>query len=178
MQSAADPSPAPFVLRAKPNLRGHNFQSPNINGEKFHRTAEFQGSGYLQYEWKTACTALPTWEPRYSLVHSRRFTSRDVSKKYRQRKKKMMPRGITSIAIQRIEPTITPTTPITSRNIWNSENRYRGLLMKDTFQRQTLMSSFVRMLQFMGSQRVGHDWATELNWTELKLLSLKDLLKQ
>ena len=23
------------------------------------------------------------------------------------------------------------------------------------------------MLQFMGSQRVGHDWATELNWTEL-----------
>ena len=24
------------------------------------------------------------------------------------------------------------------------------------------------MLQFMGSQRVGHDWATELNWTELK----------
>ena len=24
------------------------------------------------------------------------------------------------------------------------------------------------MLQFMGSQRVGHDWVTELNWTELK----------
>ena len=24
------------------------------------------------------------------------------------------------------------------------------------------------MLWFMGSQRVGHDWATELNWTELK----------
>ena len=24
------------------------------------------------------------------------------------------------------------------------------------------------MLQFIGSQRVGHDWATELNWTELK----------
>ena len=23
------------------------------------------------------------------------------------------------------------------------------------------------MLRFMGSQRVGHDWATELNWTEL-----------
>ena len=22
------------------------------------------------------------------------------------------------------------------------------------------------MLRFMGSQRVGHDWATELNWTE------------
>ena len=25
------------------------------------------------------------------------------------------------------------------------------------------------MLWLMGSQRVGHDWATELNWTELKL---------
>ena len=25
------------------------------------------------------------------------------------------------------------------------------------------------VLQFMGSQRVGHDWATELNWTELNL---------
>ena len=24
------------------------------------------------------------------------------------------------------------------------------------------------VLQFMGSQRVGHDWMTELNWTELK----------
>ena len=28
------------------------------------------------------------------------------------------------------------------------------------------------MLQFMGSQRVGHDWATELNWTELTLFPL------
>ena len=26
------------------------------------------------------------------------------------------------------------------------------------------------MLQFMGSQRVGHDWATELNWTELAFI--------
>ena len=26
------------------------------------------------------------------------------------------------------------------------------------------------MLQSMGSQRVGHDWTTELNWTELKML--------
>ena len=25
------------------------------------------------------------------------------------------------------------------------------------------------MLRFMGSQRVGHDWATELNWTEKNL---------
>ena len=28
------------------------------------------------------------------------------------------------------------------------------------------------MLQSMGSQRVGHDWATELNWTELKVSQL------
>ena len=28
------------------------------------------------------------------------------------------------------------------------------------------------VLWFMGSQRVGHDWATELNWTELKQLSM------
>ena len=27
------------------------------------------------------------------------------------------------------------------------------------------------VLQFMGLQRVGHDWATKLNWTELKSLS-------
>ena len=26
------------------------------------------------------------------------------------------------------------------------------------------------VLGFMGSQRVGHDWATELNWTELKCI--------
>ena len=26
------------------------------------------------------------------------------------------------------------------------------------------------MLQFMGSQRIGHDWTTELNWTELNIL--------
>ena len=30
------------------------------------------------------------------------------------------------------------------------------------------------MLRFMGSQRVGHDWATELNWTERQL---KDALR-
>ena len=29
------------------------------------------------------------------------------------------------------------------------------------------------VLRFMGSQRVGHDWATELNWTELKVYELK-----
>ena len=27
------------------------------------------------------------------------------------------------------------------------------------------------VLRFMGSQRVGHDWATELNWTELYSMS-------
>ena len=29
------------------------------------------------------------------------------------------------------------------------------------------------MLQFMGSQRVGHDWVTELNWTELNWILIK-----
>ena len=28
------------------------------------------------------------------------------------------------------------------------------------------------MLRFMGSQRVGHDWATELNWTEFYSIDL------
>ena len=32
------------------------------------------------------------------------------------------------------------------------------------------------MLQSMGSQRVGHDWATELNWTELRELRDVDWL--
>ena len=31
------------------------------------------------------------------------------------------------------------------------------------------------VLQFMGSQRVGHDWATELNWTELVAQMIKNL---
>ena len=30
---------------------------------------------------------------------------------------------------------------------------------------ELVMDSEPGMLQFMGSQRVGHDWATELNWT-------------
>ena len=34
------------------------------------------------------------------------------------------------------------------------------------------------MLQFMGSQRVGHNWATELNWTELNLILIKLLSNQ
>ena len=31
------------------------------------------------------------------------------------------------------------------------------------------------VLQFMGSQRVGHNWATELNWTDTYLRSIVDL---
>ena len=35
------------------------------------------------------------------------------------------------------------------------------------------------VLQFMGLQRVGHDWATELYWTELKpLLSVRVIITQ
>ena len=34
------------------------------------------------------------------------------------------------------------------------------------------------MLQFMGSQRVGHDWVTELNWTEwLTIVKLSNWLR-
>ena len=29
------------------------------------------------------------------------------------------------------------------------------------------------VLWFMGSQRVGHDWVTEMNWTELKIIQKK-----
>jgi len=32
------------------------------------------------------------------------------------------------------------------------------------------LQELVGVLQFMGSQRVRHDWVTELNWTELKTL--------
>ena len=31
------------------------------------------------------------------------------------------------------------------------------------------------VLRFMGSQRVGHDWATELSWTEPLLCSIKEI---
>jgi len=33
------------------------------------------------------------------------------------------------------------------------------------------LASFPGVLRFMGSQRVGHNWVTELNWTELKVVS-------
>ena len=33
------------------------------------------------------------------------------------------------------------------------------------------------MLRFMGSQRVGHNWATELNWTELNTYQCRWTLK-
>ena len=33
--------------------------------------------------------------------------------------------------------------------------------------REMVMTGRPGVLRFMGSQRVGHDWATELNWTEL-----------
>ena len=32
--------------------------------------------------------------------------------------------------------------------------------------RELVMDREPGVLQFMGLQRVGHDWATELNWTE------------
>ena len=34
--------------------------------------------------------------------------------------------------------------------------------------RELVIDREARLLQFMGSQRVGHDWVTELNWTDKK----------
>jgi len=41
-------------------------------------------------------------------------------------------------------------------------------LFNKSYKPKTMISWTGRpgMLQFMGSQRVGHDWVTELNWTE------------
>ena len=52
----------------------------------------------------------------------------------------------------------------------------RSLTQKDNFYSQVSFYRFSStwwtgrpgVLRFMGSQRVGHDWATELNWTELR----------
>ena len=35
---------------------------------------------------------------------------------------------------------------------------------------ELVMDREADVLRFMGSQRVGHDWATELNWTELRVI--------
>ena len=46
MQSAADPPPAPFALRAKSTLRGHNFNHLMLAVRNSTRqSVEFQGSG-------------------------------------------------------------------------------------------------------------------------------------
>ena len=39
-----------------------------------------------------------------------------------------------------------------------------------------LLKSLPGVLWLMGSQRVGHDWATELNWTELKIITIINLI--
>ena len=39
--------------------------------------------------------------------------------------------------------------------------------------RELVMDREAGVLRFMGSQRVGHDWETELNWTELNHLALR-----
>ena len=38
--------------------------------------------------------------------------------------------------------------------------------------RELVMDKEACWLQFMGSQRVGHDWATGLNWTELNKIEI------
>ena len=71
--------------------------------------------------------------------------------------------------------------PVFSVNLWSSHlfrNRWFGFTfrflslkwkMDDQWSRELHQSPQALpncMLQFMGSQRAGHDWATELNWTE------------
>ena len=34
------------------------------------------------------------------------------------------------------------------------------------------------MLRFIGLQRVGHDWATELNWTEMELTNFNNKINK
>ena len=43
-------------------------------------------------------------------------------------------------------------------------HRLDGLSLRKL--QELVMDSEAWLLRFMGSQRVGHDWATELNWTE------------
>ena len=40
--------------------------------------------------------------------------------------------------------------------------------------RELVMDREPGVLRFMGLQRVGHDWATELNWTDLQHDEVKD----
>ena len=43
--------------------------------------------------------------------------------------------------------------------------------------RELVMAGKPGVLQSMGSQRVGHDWATELNWTKFCIIKLVSLYK-
>ena len=137
MQSCTWPAPALSALRNMLTHSGHNMQLSNIDLWEIPEDRVQNFRGLINYGINRSQPALSSQpeSPLYSLVHSRRFTSRDVLKKYHQRTKKMMPRGITGIAVQGIAATITPTTPTTRRNVWKSKNRCRGLLMKGTCQR-------------------------------------------
>ena len=41
---------------------------------------------------------------------------------------------------------------------------------------ELVMDREAGVLWSMGSQRVGHDWATELNWTLIRCWNLKDII--
>ena len=44
--------------------------------------------------------------------------------------------------------------------------------------RELVMDREPGVLRFMGSQRVGHDWETEMNWTELNWCRLLDVFQE
>ena len=60
--------------------------------------------------------------------------------------------------------------PMFSRSFIVSDLIFRSLIHFEfifVYYVKNVLFIFFYMLRFMGSQRVGHDWATELNWTEL-----------
>ena len=47
--------------------------------------------------------------------------------------------------------------------------------LKLNIQKTKTVASGQGALWFMGSQRIGHDWATELNWTETVIQDLSSI---
>ena len=54
------------------------------------------------------------------------------------------------------------STLITQRDIWSFLNQKGKAIILETF----TVSETKRQFSSVQSQRVGHDWATELNWTD------------
>ena len=58
--------------------------------------------------------------------------------------------------------------------LWGRKWQPSSVFLTEKFHGHKLQLSIGRpgVLQFMGSQRVGHDWETELNWTDTFILTL------